>query len=566
MESDGPEIGALNELDLQPPESKSPKSSAFHATLTQIQGKPLSPDNINTYASDALADLIKLTDSIIGDYAREQPSDAAYGKELEDKAFEHFGLGNLGNILNYVASKELELGRIDELIEKVENTNTVIVPPNGEIQLIQENDGSFGKKSIISRTKTLLFILSNDFNVNIEDPNELTLRTGVLSGNMMRKLSYFLINVPKLKRTILSCDEEGNVTYIFDDNVLKAKGISPENLASFTKDNINDLLQSDPNLGRRIVYTGNFVPRMIRLIDDLKNDNDTPDKNLGHYLYPKAPEGVLSRNGLLKKWHISFPTIDTVAEELGESLGVVNKYRFGSRPATGYTQEQQEMIRLALKRKGTFSKMAPEGILSKNGMVEKFGVSSQTIRSILAELGENFVAARRHYKFGNRMFVGYTKEQLKIIEQALERRGLLSEMAHAETLSAGTLAKKLKVDHSTVINAIKELGDILGETHVFKFGGRITTGYNLGQQEMIRKELERRGLLSEVAPDETLTVSGLAKKLHTGKATLKNIIKELGDSLGETQTFKFGGYRTAIGYTEEQQEKIRQELERRRGY
>ncbi|MEK7559594.1 MAG: hypothetical protein AAB521_04780 [Patescibacteria group bacterium] len=634
MESDGPEIGVLNELDLQSPESKSSKSSAFHVTLTQIQGKPLSPDNIDTYARDALADLIKLTDSIVGDYAKEQPSDSTYGKELEDKAFEHFGLGNLGEILNYVASKELELERIDKLIEGAENVGAILVPPTGEMPQIQEGDGSFGKKSVIARTKTLLFILSNEFDIDTQDPNKVVVKTGILSDKMMRKLSYFMINVPSLNRTILSCDEEGNVTYIFDNDILSSKGISQDDLALMTKEGINDLLKEDPKLGRRLIYTKTFVPRMINLITDLENNNDSSGEGAGLYLFPKAPEGILSVKNIAYDLGVDHGTVVKAIEGLSESLGEITQYRFGAVTTTGYTSEQQEMIRQELDRKGLFSDQAPEEVLSVYSLSKRLGVGEKSINKAIEELGDSLGEITQYrfgtragitgytqkqqemikqaleekglfmeqapeevkpiagiakefgvahdvikrtvnnlgetlgetttYRFGNTLTAGYNSEQQEIIRQELEKRGLLSEIAPEGILSAGVLARRLNVDYSTLMNSVRELDDSLGETTQYRFGSAAAAGYTTEQQEMIRQELEKRGLLSEIAPEGILSLHGLSRKLHTDKPKLKKLIEELADSLGEAQTYKFGGYRPAIGYTEEQQEMIRLALEERR--
>lgn len=62
----------------------------------------------------------------------------------------------------------------------------------------------------------------------------------------MRKLTYFIVNIPSLKRTILfyAGDEEGNATsYVFDNNVLNTKSISSEDLELLTKDELNNLLE-----------------------------------------------------------------------------------------------------------------------------------------------------------------------------------------------------------------------------------------------------------------------------------------------------------------------------------
>lgn len=362
METDGSGMVHGQETDNEH-DPKDEKSRLFKSTLTQILSRPLSPENIDLYAEDALTDLIGLVSSVTGEYDKQQTVQLPPNKELEDRAFTYFGLNNIEEILSNVHSKAEEIRGLDGIIARAEKRNSVVIPPEPGQEPIREGDGSFKEKSIISRTKTLLFILSNDFDIDVNDPEQLSLTIGVLTGDMMRKESYFMINVPKLNRTILSCDEEGNVTYIFDNAILESYGISQENLANMTKAEINDFLHEDQSLGKRVIYSNSFVPNMINLITDLKIDqNEHTPEGLGLYLYPKAPEGALSLFGVSKVFGIGFYAVDTAIKALGGKLGETRIYKFAStRAAIGYTPQQQEMIRQELEKRGNLSPSAPEG-------------------------------------------------------------------------------------------------------------------------------------------------------------------------------------------------------------
>ena len=404
---------------------KSKEAGKFKATLTQIQSRPLSPDNIDSYAEHALLDLIKLTTSITREYVtQKEPLSLKPDKELEDRAFSYFGLENIEEVLTHVALTDEEIKKLDGTIAKAKNADTIIVPPNPEAHSINNGDGTFKEKSIISRTKTALFILSKDFDIDIEDPEQLTLTKGMLSDTMMRKLAYYMITVPKLNRTILCCDEEGNVTYIFDNSVLVKHEISQEDLATLSKTDINDLLQDDPTLGKRVVYSNKFVPNMINLITDLGTKNiDQESKGLGQYLYPKAPEGILSSWGLAKELCIGHDTISRIIKELEDSLGPRASYRFRSKVANGLTPEQQKMIREEAKSKGLFLEQAPQGILSNWGLAKELGLGHYTIAEIIEELGDS-LGPITSYRFGANATNGFTPEQQAMIREEHERRKL----------------------------------------------------------------------------------------------------------------------------------------------
>lgn len=616
--------------------TKETKNPGFKAAFKQILSRPLSPDNIDSYAEDALTDLIGLTNSVVDLYCKKQPSTFPSRKELEDAAFSHFGLTNIEKTLDHVASKAEEIKQIDKIIEGAEVVQSIVVPPDDKRPFFNyEGNGTVEEKSVISRTKTVLFILSNDFGIDISDQEQLSIKTGVLSDEMMRKLSYYLLDIPRLERTILCCDEEGNVTYIFNNAVLAKHGISSDDLTQLTKNGLNDLIGADPELGRRIVYSKNFVPKMIGLVKDLKLSNDNQEHQnttgIGVYLYPEPPEGILSANGIANSFNVSQSVIakaiksieDELGEteqyrfrfavapgyttdqqeqirkyleergqfldqppkgvlsakrvanklgvteralartvkELGQSLGETRAYKFGSQPVTGYTPEQQELIRQHLENKGVFRDVAPEGVRSITGIAADLQSTHRTIAIVIAELGDS-LGEPHEYKIGTQPTVGYTPEQQALIRHHLQKKGYFIGQAPEGFLSAKGLSTSLDIVDKSIYKAIKELGEALGETHIYKFRSQIAVGYTPEQQELIRQYLDEKGSLAKDAPKEVLSVPGLADSLGVGYANVRNAINELGDTLGETQRYKFKTV-TGEGYTPEQQELIRQHLERK---
>jgi molybdenum-dependent DNA-binding transcriptional regulator ModE len=536
-------------------ENKPAKSAHFKTAVTKIQSKPLSPENIDLYAENALTDLIILTSSIVEEYSKEEPPGERTGKEIEDAAFAHFGLSNLGDTLSYIATKAEEIRDLDLIITRAENVDSVIVPTEGHKATVNGGKEAFKDKSIIARTKTVLFILSNDFNVDVDNPTQLILKTGTLTDNMMRQLSYFMASVPRLKRTILCCDEEGNATYIFDHAVLREHGFSPEDLAGFSKPGLNALLDQDPRIGRRLVYSRKFVPNIISLIENPQANINSPDKeNTGFYLYPKAIEGDLSPTSFAKTMGIAYKTVANAIVEIGvEKLGETPEKRFGSKKGPALSPLQQNIIAEYLRSHGKLAEQAPSEVLSLRGLSVKFNIDHLTIRTAINAIGTEILGETPLRKFFNRTTEAYTPAQQGIIEEYLRSHGKLAEQAQEGELSINGIAKKLGIANVTIAEAVRAIGsDNLGNTSTRRFTTLPAEAYTPAQQGIIEEYLRSHGKLAEQAPEGVLSLSSLAAKFGLSRPIVKKAIEDIGDALGEIIERKFSG-KPAEAYTPAQQ-------------
>src|SRR3989344_5846910 len=553
------EIGRNNPIQkLHNPENTSAKSMQFKTQFTQIQSRVLSPENIDSYAESALKDLIQMTDDVVSEYRAETHDALTLSKELEDSAYDYFGLDNLGEMLDYVGEKQQEIRDIRDIIRSVDRASSIILPPDKRENPIQAGSGSFEGKRIVPRTKTLLFMLSNDFDIDIKDPEQISMRAGILSDNKMRGLSYYVINVPRLDRTILCCDEEENVTYVFDNAILAKHGISQEDFTRFTKSQVNELLQQDPKMGRRVVYSKeHYIGRMIGLMNDLEVDSFETE-GAGLYLVPKAPEDVLSTSGLARSWGVAHHVVERAISEI-EFLDAVALYKFGSRRVKGYTPVQQEVIRQHLESTGIFAEKPPGDVLSAQSLSELLGVDRSTVNKTVEELGEQ-LGEKRDYKFLGVTTRGFTQEEQKLIHEHLKMKGALAEQATKDILSAKGLAEQLGVDSGVVRKAIERLSDQLGEVGVRKFGPRIAKGYTPVQQEVIRQHLESTGIFAEKPPGDVLSTKSFAGQLGVTAKTINKAAEELGEQLGERELYMFGGA-AVQGFTREQQQIVSQYLE-----
>lgn len=534
----------------------------FKAYFEQVVSNQLSPENIDTYADDSLTKLIGLVDEMLENYRKLSPS-SLEGRELEDAALKYYGLAGMAYTLDVISAKAAEIKHIGALTSRIENVDSIIVPtetgsrPIGE----REQPKPFEEKLTIQRTKTILFILANDFGVDLDDLEQLSVTTGIMNENMMRKLSYVMIDAPGIERTVLCCDEEGNVTYVFDSALIEASGIEKRELMNYTKPEINKMIHEHPEIGRRIVYSDKFVGNIIEFLRgvDTRHDQEEGGEVSAQYLYPNAPEGVLSVRGITKKLDVASGVVPLAIKRLEETLGETNYYRFRSKTAIGYTPEQQAMIENDLAERGLFADEPPEGTESVSGVANLLSVGDVAIRTAIAGLGDD-LGETRQYKFHSIKTTGYNPVQQEQIRQYLESHGLLAEKAPAETLSIPGIARKYHVNEKTVKDAVESLGEALGEAQEYSFANNITAGYSPVQQEQIGQYLESHGLLAEKAPEGVLSLFGVAKMYGVSRKLVKKAIDKLGDELGETKVYKFGSL-SVPGYTTDQQSLIRKHLE-----
>jgi len=540
---------------------KQEKQVSSESFLEPILNKPLTVERIDNYADDAVNELIFLLNQKVDDYKSGHNTGGWDDKSIENAALRFYGLENVSSYLDFLAEKDAEIRGLDKVIKKARQTYRVIVSPDSYDPHVGSNGGEMAEKKMISRVKTVLFILKEDFEVDVDDERQLFLKEGVVRDNMMRKTSYFLISAPKIDRTLLVCDEEGNVSYVFNNKVLKDKGISEDVLINSTKEELNELIQQTPELGKRVIYSKDFfVPRMVEAIrnpDSIRPDEVTKDsEKAGRYLYQKPQNGELSCNGLAKKLGIVGRTLQKVIDSMDpQELGGVNLRRFKGNVTGAYSLEQQEKILKQVEMSGLLSSEPTNGELSCRGLAEKLGVAYWTVKKIIdsmdpGELGE----------VGLRKFKGvtsaYTPEQQENIIRQLELRGLLSLKVTEGELSIDGLVKKLGVNYWTVKKVIDSMdpGE-LGEVGLRKFNTRVTSVYTREQQEKIIRRLELSGKLSAKPVEGELSINGLAEKLGVAYWTVKKIIDSMDPSeLGEVGLRKFKGVTSA--YTMEQQWKV----------
>ena len=290
----------------------------YKRQLDDILSTSLTAENINTYSDDALDGLTDLIDKIKNDPAyRWSFSLTISAKEQEDEMFQQILGVNVDDVLEKIGEIGDNIQYLDKVIEshrRNKEQKTYIPTDKLGFTAIVGNGGSFSRSPIVPKTKVALFLLENDFDIDLNNPKEFQMSTGINPKGMMRQISYDIIHLPTLNRVIASCDETGNITFIFDTSRFEEKGVNIDIIKDMTKQDIQNLLENDPTLGVSLRYSKNYPTNLTKLIEQpqkllavqIENNPDQFDPG-GQYLkeietITEAPEGWITINSFAREF------------------------------------------------------------------------------------------------------------------------------------------------------------------------------------------------------------------------------------------------------------------------
>ena len=470
--------GKNNELDALKTE--------FAARLTAAVNEPLTLGNTDTYVDDALGAVIKLVDDVVAKYdaqpgAEWQQLGEANGKEHEDAALKHFGLENVEDILRHLDDKASQFAVIDQVIAQTNKSSNVFVPPDSAPVPQATGSGTgMEKKGKQPKLENLLFVLMNDFGIDPDDSEAVSIVRGSVNPNMMREEPYYQVTVPELDKVILVCDEYENVTFVFNDEWVREQVSAnhpsenePERpLTDYTKEELSKLIKDNPGQGARIMATKNFTANLVNALkggfSQQKLDKPVDTRYLRSSKdLPPVPDG--------------YATISEIGEELGvqeekdkvtirniaialEKQGKITRGTYRSRngrPILAFTEKDARLIVEETKRR---TAPIPEGYVSvakfageyqqrKGGhdityldmscaikQLElnpvKIGVflylpedEARQVVDMVEQLVSERLAIRQHKKVSLNRLSDVTGEGYSVVRRAVEKCGLIEKGA-----------------------------------------------------------------------------------------------------------------------------------------
>ena len=256
------------------------EKETFKNRLSEAIDKPLTLENTDTYVDNALDAVINLVGDVVAEYdaqpgAEWQQLGESNGKEHEDAALKYFELEDVEGILRHLEDKASQFAVIDRVIAQANEASDVFVPPDSTPVPQATGSGTgMEKKGKQPKLENLLFVLMNDFGIDPDDPEAVSIVRGSVNTNMMREEPYYQVTVPGIDKVILVCQEYGNATFVFNGEWVReqvnsnrsSKDESARPLTDYTKEELSKLIKDNPGQGARIMATKNFTANLANAL------------------------------------------------------------------------------------------------------------------------------------------------------------------------------------------------------------------------------------------------------------------------------------------------------------
>lgn len=384
------------------------QKETFKNRLSKAIDNPLTLENTDTYVDDALGAVINLVEGVVTEYdaqpgAEWQQLGEANEKEHEDAALKHFGLEDVEGILRNLEDKASQFAVIDQVIAQANEASDVFVPPDSAPVPKATGSGTgMEKKGKQPKLENLLFVLMNDFGIDPDDPEAVSIVRGSVNLNMMREEPYYQATVPGIDKVILVCQEYGNATFVFNGEWVRgqvnsnrsSKDESARPLTDYTKEELSKLIKDNPGQGARIMATKNFTANLVNALQGGFSQQKLDEPVDTRYLRsPKdlspVPDGYVTTNDIKEELGIdkkSGSMLQKIAVEL-EKQGKIT---------TGKYRNKRGFLALAFSKSAaqqivdewmSRTRSIPEGCVGVKYIADKAGVSYPAVRRVAERLG-----------------------------------------------------------------------------------------------------------------------------------------------------------------------------------
>jgi len=257
--------------------ANSREAHVYQGKLKSILTREVTLENVDTYAEQAVDELIELIEDVSARYKKEHPEFAEAGNLLEDTAFTFYNLQDIEHVLTLAQEKSQQNKDIQEYIEQsIERVGEVLTPPDAQQGPRTPGEKRMRQPRFQSRLHAVLYMLTSQG----IDLNDIRCTEGVLLPTMMRQTSYVSVEIPGLNRLAHICDEVDNASYLFDLQRLKELNVSVEDINRLTKDEKNTLIDTHLGLGQRFIgkktWMARFEHSLLNELEERKESQSDP--------------------------------------------------------------------------------------------------------------------------------------------------------------------------------------------------------------------------------------------------------------------------------------------------
>ena len=296
----------------------------FTTSLNAVTSLTISPENITSFYDHALHRLTGLIDEIVPTYLVSHTGAQEQGKALEDKALAYYGLTSVHNILTAIGQHMMLLQEVEHRLQTMSGfEKEVFVPPNKESSyLVTGSNAGFEKKKLIPRLMTLGYILEHDCGITLTDTNAISIVSGDVTSSMMRESPYIRVAIAPLNRIVYLCNEEGNASFVFDQEKVLAHVGTITLLDVMEKRRYKEMIAHDGSIGTVIRQSALWRADMYEALTESLQKEGEETKAIPKELVspdfkkiiPKKEEGWGSANVLKKMCNVDVETMKSFAE------------------------------------------------------------------------------------------------------------------------------------------------------------------------------------------------------------------------------------------------------------
>lgn len=534
----------------------------FEEQIDAILNRGLSPENIDTYADQALEDLVELVEKATLLYSESPTIHHQEGLDNERAAFAYFGLDpeQIEGLLDHIVKLSSKILKLDDFIKNAASSSSIITPPDSRDVDLEAGSSSFKYNEQSPRLKTILLLLQEKFGIDIQDKAQLVLTKGNVEPKMMRRMPYNLLDIPVLNRIALVCDEKGNRTFILNRSKLFDANISVEEIIDYPKSDLNNFIAEDTERGVAIQESVKYVQRIADSLTALVHA-DTIDP-IGKMVEPNVDKLLAPSERLRGRY-----TINEMKDRLGISYHYVQNI-VKTLPVVDVIESVKNKPSLTYDASVMDTIVSHPMLIEKRGHPVPEGVKSMAMLALELDNKNISKYARKYHmplgKFafddGKRSGFGIFSHDEAYIKYILQKAGgdlreiqpdetTLKQVAADFNISTTTLKKKI----AEKIADSEEFGDII--LRKSNRGAKI--------EVLTASQIDLLGLqLVERAPEGIVSALGMTKLLRpfdymTVSATLKDMVDE-GD-LQQVGPFKFGA-NTSMGYRAQDAEQVQRRI------